>query len=100
MISILCSNASFSFQRRTQLKMYFFIPSVGSCMHHNYGVISGRHISTDCVWPITLVVGLKQPAVASKCYNHQVQWNIPNFEALLKKNVYPFLERCKKFKNV
>jgi len=20
-------------------------------MHHNYGVISGRRTSTDCVWP-------------------------------------------------
>jgi len=24
-------------------KMYFFFPSVRACMHHNYGVISGRH---------------------------------------------------------
>ena len=24
-------------------------------MHHNYGVISGRRKSTDCVWPVTLV---------------------------------------------
>jgi len=28
-----------------------------SMMHHHYGVISGRHTSTDCVWPITLVAG-------------------------------------------
>jgi len=30
----------------------------------------------------------------------QVPWNILTFEALLKKNVYLFLERFKKFKNV
>ena len=27
------------------------------CMHHNYGVISGRHTSTDCLGFITLVAG-------------------------------------------
>jgi len=26
-------------------------------MHHHRGVISGRHTSTDCVWPITSVAG-------------------------------------------
>ena len=41
---------------RTQWKMYFFIPSVRPCMHHNY-VISGRHTSTDCLGLITLVAG-------------------------------------------
>jgi len=49
--------ASFS-QCSNAVKMYFFVPSVGPCMQHNYGVISGRHTSTDCVWPITLVAGL------------------------------------------
>ena len=39
----------------TQWKMYFFVPSVYSCMHHIYGVISGRHASSDGVWSITLV---------------------------------------------
>ena len=32
--------------------------------------------------------------------SHQVQCNIPTFEALLRKNVYLFLERCKKSNNV
>jgi len=31
---------------------------------------------------------------------HQVQCNIPTFEALLRKNVYQFLERCRKSSNV
>jgi len=26
---------------QTQLKTYFFVPSIRPCMHHNYGVISG-----------------------------------------------------------
>ena len=42
----------------TQWKMYFFVPSLRPCMHHNYAVISGRHTSTDCVWLITLVTEL------------------------------------------
>jgi len=37
-----------------QLKMYFFVPFVRPCMHHNYGVISGREACRDCVWPIIL----------------------------------------------
>ena len=32
--------------------------------------------------------------------SHQVQCNIPTFEALLKRNVYLFLEWCKKSNNV
>ena len=40
------------------VKMYFFVPSVHLCMHHKYGVISGRHTSADCVWPMPVVPGL------------------------------------------
>ena len=32
--------------------------------------------------------------------NHQVQCNIPTFEALLRKYKYLFLERCRKSNNV
>jgi len=35
-----------------QLKMYFFVPSVLPCLHHNYGVISGSHACRDCQWRI------------------------------------------------
>jgi len=42
---------------RAQWQTYFFVPSVRPCTHHNYGVISGRHTSTDCLWLITLVAG-------------------------------------------
>ena len=34
------------------------------------------------------------------CSSHQVQYNIPTFEALLRKNVYLFLEWCRKSSNV
>jgi len=37
-----------------QLKTYFFVPFVRPCMHHNYGVISGRHACIDCVLHIIL----------------------------------------------
>jgi len=40
-----CSNA---------VKMYFFVPSVGQFMDYS----SGRHASTDFVWPVTLFAGL------------------------------------------
>jgi len=41
----LCSNA---------IKMYFFVPFVHPCVHHNYGVTSGSHACRDCVWPTIL----------------------------------------------
>jgi len=47
--------------------MCFFVPSVGPCVHHNYGVISGRRACKDCVWPISLVVGL-----CTTCRSEQV----------------------------
>ena len=37
-----------------QLQTYFFVPFVHLCMHHNYGVISGRLACRDCVWHIIL----------------------------------------------
>jgi len=52
-------------------------------MHHNYGVISGRHTSTDCLGLITLVEGHCTTWRASVS-SHQVQYNIPTFEALLR----------------
>ena len=100
-ISILCGKqaASFFFPIfRTQWKMYFFVPSVHPCMHHNYGVISGRHTSADCVWPIPLVAGLCTPWRTSVS-SHQVQCNVRTFDGLLRKNVYLFLERWKKSNN-
>ena len=78
---------------QTQWKMYFFVPSVRPRMQHNYGVISGRHTSTDCVWPITLVAGLW-------LYNlpwwaivgiHQVQCNISTLRPYWEKMCTCFL---------
>jgi len=37
-----------------QLKMYFFVPFVRPCMHHNHGGFSESHVWKDCVWPIIL----------------------------------------------
>ena len=76
-------------------------PSVHPCMHHNYGVLSGRHTSADCVWPITLVAGhcsLQLPWRTSVS-SHQVQYSIRTIEALLRENVYLFLERWKKMQS-
>jgi len=37
-----------------QSKIYFFVPSVRPCMHHNYGVTSGNHVCRcrNCMWSI------------------------------------------------
>jgi len=37
-----------------QLKMYFFVPFVRPCTHHNYGVISRTQACRDCVWSTIL----------------------------------------------
>ena len=80
-----------------QLKMYFFIPFVRPCMHHNYGVISESHACRYCVRPIAMHAEIACGLCRFGCrvpYNlpwrasvssHQVQCNIPTFEALLKK---------------
>ena len=85
-----------------QFKMYFFCPFVRLCMHHNYGGNSESHACKDCVWLIIL-----DPELYTTCHGermlvvmtHQVQCNIPTFEALLRKNTYLFLERCRRSNN-
>jgi len=66
-------------------------------MYHNYGVISRRHTFTDCVWPITLVAGLHTTRRSEHVLvgSLQVTWNIPTFEALLKKKCACFLNDSK-----
>jgi len=32
--------------------------------------------------------------------SHQVQCNIPTFDALVRKNMYLFRERCRKYNNI
>ena len=76
-----------------ELKMYFFVPFVRSCIHHNYGVISGSHACRDCVWHIILNAELYTTCPGERVSSHQVQCNIPTFEALLRKYKYLFLER-------
>jgi len=71
-----------------QLKLYFFVPFVRPCMHHNYGVTSGSHACRDCVWPTVLDVELYTTCPGERMLvanSHQVQCNIPTFEALIQK---------------
>ena len=85
-----------------QFKMYFFCPFVRLCMHHNYGGNSESHACKDCVWLIIL-----DPELYTTCHGermlvvmtHQVQCNIPTFEAFLRKNMHLFLERCRRSNN-
>jgi len=86
-----------------QLKMYFFVPFVRPCMPHNYGGISESHAFKHCVWPIILDAELYTTCPGERVLvvmTHQVQFNIPTFEALLRKNMYLFLERFRRTNNV
>jgi len=69
-----------------QLKMFFFVPFVRPCMHHEYGGISESHACKDCVWPIVLNAELYTTCPGERVLvvmTYQVQCNIPTFEALL-----------------
>jgi len=71
-----------------QLKMNCFVPLVRLCMHRNYGGISESHACKNCVWPIILDAELYTTCLGERVLivvNHQVQCNIPTFEALCKK---------------
>ena len=71
-----------------QLKMYFFVPFVRPCMHHDYGGISESHARKDCVWPIILDAGLYTTCPGEQVLvvmTHQVQCNILTFEAVSRK---------------
>jgi len=83
--------------------MYFFVPFVRPCMHHKYGGISEIHACKHCVWPIILNAGLYTACPGERVLvvvTHQVQCNIPTFEAVLRKNMHLFLERCRRSNNV
>ena len=86
-----------------QLKMYFFVPILRPYMHHNYGGISESHAWKDCVWPTILDAELYTSCPGERVLvvmTHQVRCNIPTFEALLRKNMHLFLERCRRSNNV
>jgi len=83
--------------------MYFFVPFLLPCMHHNYSGIWESHVCYDCVWPIILHVRLHTTCPGEQVLvvmNHQVQRNIPTFEAVLRKDMHLFLERCRRSNNV
>jgi len=78
--------------------MYFFVPFVRPCMHHNYGGISESHACKDCMWPIILDAELYTTCPRERVLvvmTHQVQCNIPTFEAVLRKNMHLLLESCR-----
>jgi len=85
---------------QTQWKMHFFVPSVHPCMHHNYGVISGRHTSTDCLGLMTLVAGH-----CTTCHGEQVLVVIRFNITFLPLRLYwgkmrTCFSRCRKSSNV
>ena len=72
-------------------------------MHHNYGGISESHACIDCVWLIILDAELYTTCPGQRVLvvmSHQVQCYIPTFEAVIRKNIHLFLERCRRSTNV
>jgi len=72
-------------------------------MHHNYGGISESHACKDRVRPIILDAELYTTCPGERVLvvmTHQIQCNIPTFEAVLRKNIHLFLERCRRSNNV
>jgi len=133
--------------------MYFFLPFVRPCMHHNYSGISESHVCKDWVWLIIFDAGLhtvfpgervlvvmthhvqssaqlywsssrlqplqnydliKFAIIRPSTINHDRNlWNcrgapdettcltvfFGTFEAVSRKNMYLFLERCRRSNN-
>jgi len=87
---------------QTQSKMYFFVPFVRPGMHHIYYGISESRACKDSVWPIIFDAELYTTCPGervSAVMTHQVQCSIATFEALLRKNGYLFLKRCRRSNN-
>ena len=85
------------------LKMFFFVPFVRPGMHRNYGVISESQACKDFVWPIILDAELYTTCPGERVLvvmTRQVQCDIPTSEAILRKNMYLFLERCRRSNSV
>jgi len=76
-----------------QLKMFFFV----------HFIRSESHACKDCVRPIILDAELYSTCPGERVLvvmTHQVQCKIPAFEAVLRKNMHLFLERCRRSNNV
>ena len=76
------------FKLQMQLKMYFVVPFVRPCMHHKYGGLSESDACKDCVWPVILDAELYITCPGERVLvvmTHQVQCNIPAFEAFYEK---------------
>ena len=70
-----------------RLKMHFFVSFVRPCMHQNYGGISESHACKHCVCPVILDAELYTTCPGERVLvvmTHQIQCNIPKFEALLR----------------
>jgi len=83
--------------------MYFFVPFLRPCMHHSYGGISESHACKQWLWPIILDAGFHTTCPGERVLvvmTHQVQCNIPTFEAVLRKKILLCLERCRRSNNV
>ena len=79
-----------------QIKMYFLVTFLRPYMHHKYGGISESHACKEGVWPIILDAELYTTCLRERVLvvmTHQVQGNIPTFEALSRKKCQLLLSR-------
>ena len=90
---MLCSKQAASlffpmFKLQMQLKMYFVVPFIRPCMHHNYGGLSESDACKDCVWPIILDAELY-----TTCPGERVLAVVVFFSKHLVQNALHFVRR-------
>jgi len=76
------------FKLQMQLKMYFVVPFIRPCMHHNYGGLSESDACKDCVWPIILDAELY-----TTCPGERVLVVVVFFSKHLAQNALHFVRR-------
>ena len=92
-----------SFSRCSRAVKNVLFRSFCTPMFASHGGISESHACKDCVWPIILDAELYTTCPGERVLvvmTHQVQYNIPAFQALLRKNIYFFRGRCRRSNNV
>ena len=83
-----------------QLKMYFFVQSTPMYASQ---LSQWWNFRRSCMQRFRMAYNFRCRALGERVLiivTHQVQYNIPTFEAVLRKNMHLFLERCRRSNNV
>jgi len=78
----------------------YLVPFAHPCVHHKW-----YNFRNPCMHRLHVAYNFGCRALynlpwRASVSSHPVQWNIPTVEALLRKNMYLFLERCRKSNNI